>query len=203
MAKFLRKEDVKALNYLVEGYIAFLDDRGLSSTPAAQELIDAYGDISEEGNTVSVIADCVTAAAKLDASWAGALNAIVSSGIRQLNYPSSWRVATTRSAQDYITRNPGTPIAVSGGPTVATWVCPGLGVPSHPAHDALPINCTVDHDTPVVWHWNNFGYDTTKIERTEWYHDASNHVIMCGSCNSAKSGGGVFYNIVTGNNYSN
>lgn len=202
MAKLLLEHDVKALNDLVEGFLSFIDDRRLNHMPGAMELARAYENIGEGGNTAAVIADCVAAAGMLDLSWAATLNAIVSTSIRQLNYPSSWRLATHTAAQSYQAANPGPPMVVAGT-VITTWVCPGLSVPTHPAHAALLTDCTVDHDTPVVWHWNNYGYNTNKVERTDWYHDASNHVIMCGPCNSAKSGGGAFYNIVTGPNYSN
>ena len=131
---------------------------------------------------------------------ADALNNIVTTGIRAMNYPGSWNQAEKLARDTYRGANPGTPIVIGGAPA-ATWRCPGAA--GNPAHDALFNDCTIDHVIPVVQHWNNLGHDMDAAGRAAWYRDTTNHEYLCQACNSAKGGGGQNYRILTGPNYSN
>lgn len=64
---------------------------------------------------------------------------------------------------------------------------------------------TMEHNTPVVEHWNQGGYDMTRAQRNDFYNDRSNLSPMLRGDNSsgggAMSAAGVRYRQDTGPNY--
>jgi hypothetical protein len=53
-----------------------------------------------------------------------------------------------------------------------------------------PGQFTLDHEPPMVNHWNNFGIRTTQDERHRWFNDVNNLQGICNECNGRKSGRG-------------
>jgi Domain of unknown function (DUF4157) len=60
---------------------------------------------------------------------------------------------------------------------------------------------TIDHITDCATYWNNAGRDESKQDRINFYNDTSNHEILCRSCNSSKSSGGITYRRMVGPNF--
>ena len=63
---------------------------------------------------------------------------------------------------------------------------------------------TIEHNKPVVQHWNEGGNNMSRAERADFYNDTSNMSILTKADNS--SGGGLMndvYTQTTGPNYSN
>ncbi|WP_369035244.1 HPC2 multi-domain protein [Streptomyces adonidis] len=75
--------------------------------------------------------------------------------------------------------------------TGSNWyICPGTR--SRPPHLADKLTRTglpaIDHVVEVSTQWNREGHNTPHPPRETWYNDIANHVTMCTSCNSSKSG---------------
>ncbi|MFT6907439.1 MAG: hypothetical protein ACJAS1_004120 [Oleiphilaceae bacterium] len=200
MAKYLRPEDVAALEETLQNVLSWMEENGKHHTnKAAYESIGkSFGEFSDKSNTADVLENCAAAVASVSTDWAQAIANIVATGIRAMNYPGHWNQAQTTPRDAYRSGNPGP--AIKGG---ASWVCPRpYGSPLTP-HPAALGDCTIEHIQPVVWHWNNYGRNQTKVQRKAWCHSTANHEYLCQSCNSSKSGGGLTYIIATGPNYSN
>lgn len=200
MAKYLRKEDVAALEETLQNILSWMEESGKHIThKAAYEYIGkSFNEFNVESNTADTLAGCSAAVATVSDEWAQAIANIVATGIRAMNYPGHWNQAQTTPRDVYRAGHPGP--AIQGG---ASWLCPrpyGSPLPPHPA--ALG-DCTIEHIQPVVWHWNNYGRNQNKAQRKDWCHSTNNHEYLCQSCNSSKSGGGLTYIITTGISYSN
>jgi hypothetical protein len=194
MARFLRPEDEHAISELVNGYIDFMVNNKLTDYEyyyaAYQNLVNAYHSFEQGSNTAAVIATCAAAADVVNKDWGNQIRAIAFVGIRASNYPSAFSNPALLAKQNYINNNTN---------LQGMFRCPGHGLQA--AHWVVAL--TIDHVVPVVNHWNNTGYNCDRVTRVNWYNHVPNHVYLCGPCNSAKNGGGQYYKIVTGPNYSN
>jgi len=47
---------------------------------------------------------------------------------------------------------------------------------------------TIEHNTPVVEHWNETGYDSPRSVRNDFYNDTDNMSLRLRSANSADGG---------------
>jgi hypothetical protein len=195
MAKYLRPEDVQSLEIFLQDVLSHMEEAGHAQHPSYDLIYQSYNHFDDDSNTAATLAELVNAVSGFNPAWGQHINAVVATGIRQMNYPSSWNIAETTPRDAYKLAHPGT------GP--GTWSCPRPQGSGLPAHDASNLDCTIEHIYPVVSHWNTIGHDTTKIARANWYRDLTNHEYLCQACNSSKGGGGAVYNIVTGTNYSN
>jgi hypothetical protein len=65
---------------------------------------------------------------------------------------------------------------------------------------------TIEHNSPVVEHWNSTGYNSSQAVRNDWYNDTSNMSIMLKADASAQGGRmvqqGIRYRQDIGPNYS-
>ena len=205
MAKCLRKQDVAAINEIVQDCLSYLDENKVNYHNAVyQELLKAYNRFEAKSNTVATMEIVREAVRELDnafgTTFGNWVEGIIFDGVRSLNYPSHWTRSHKANARTYMLENPGPGIATATDMKVS-WICPGAGGRESHQH---PFGAyTIEHVIPVVDHWNEYGYDQTKQQRKQWYHDFDNLILLCGPCNSAKGGGGSYYRIDTGPNYSN
>lgn len=56
------------------------------------------------------------------------------------------------------------------------------------SYDDASHRASIDHVIPVSRHWNTVGYRSRQAERTRFYNDTSNLMVICTSCNSSKGG---------------
>jgi len=206
MPKSLRKQDEEAIGNLMNFCIDHLTERGQTGSKIYKDLSACYQSFEPGSNTVDTIDSCRNVLQSFDlivgSTMAAELETLIITGVRSLNYPSSWPKSHRDWVATYMAAHPGTPVAAVGFPPVATWICPTAGGKGTP-HQTLCSTATIEHIKPVVWHWNNYGHNQKKGDRRDWYYDFSNLEIICQSCNSSKSGSGQTYQIGTGPNYSN
>lgn len=111
---------------------------------------------------------------------------------RGTEYPSGYRAGVVDDVLDAHT--------IQSGPNKGkVLTADGKVVPrDHP-------DMTMEHNTPVVEHWNQGGYDMTRAQRNDFYNDRSNLSPMLRGDNSsgggAMSAAGVRYRQDTGPNY--
>ena len=200
MAKYLRKSDVRAIEDVINSALDYMNDRQLRGWDIYPALQKCYDNFDEQSNTSATLAECRELIGVFDGMFAktlsNRLDNIITTGIRVQNYPSHWRMTETQPRDQYRAGNPAP--AMPG-----FWLCPRPNGSHLAAHPAANADCTIEHVNPVVWHWNNHGYNQSKVQRENWYWDTNNHEYLCQACNSSKGGGGLVYQIVTGPNYTN
>jgi uncharacterized Zn-binding protein involved in type VI secretion len=111
---------------------------------------------------------------------------------RKTEYPSSYRAGVKEKLLDENTIQ-------SGKDAGKVRTADGLKV----ARDDARL--TIEHNKPVVEHWNEKGYNSSRAERNDFYNDTENMSLMLKSTNSSEggkmSGAGVRYRQDTGPDY--
>lgn len=189
------------------------------TSQASLDFLDLWGDV-QDSDTLQELKDAENEYARLIHKHAGAIghaqpphpagahycdplgNLIppYNANIRTHFYSGHYQVAATNALATYEANHPGT--------APNTVRCPGNGGTQGP-HDIAPGSLTIDHIVPVATHWNAgagahpAGRDTTRASRNTFYTDPTNHQYMCGSCNSSKNSGGVYYTPTVTMNFRN
>jgi hypothetical protein len=110
-------------------------------------------------------------------------------GIRGHMYPSGYNAAAMMAKQNWINAHTN---SITGQVNCG-------GTPTRPAHQTTAGNITIEHNVAVADHWNNgwnlhlAGRNTDRQNRNAFYNDATNHLYLCGPCNSSLGSGGVLY----------
>jgi hypothetical protein len=190
MARFLSADETAELERDIDHLIDTLGEEHFYYG----HLVQAYHSFEPESNTAATVAELANVIEVVDAALAGRIRSVLSIKIRQSNYPAGWDAASTQAKAQYVLAHP------SAG-MVAHCVCPGH--PPQVAHNVLASAMTIDHVLPVAGHWNTTGRNTDRQTRHQWYWNTANHEYLCGPCNSSRGSGGVYYNVITGTNYSN